>query len=68
VVIGGHYFDVVDTSYALQPSGDGTAVTVRVSYRVSTRFNWYAEPVAQFLLGNMAETNLVFYRQRSEAR
>jgi hypothetical protein len=68
VVIGGHYFDVVDTSYALAPAGDLTALSVRIRYRVSTRFNWYAEPVAQVLLGNMAEVNLDFYRSRSERK
>jgi len=67
VVIGGRYFDVVDTAYTLIPSGDQTKVTVRVQYRVSTQFNWYAEPVADFLLGNMAEVNLDFYRRRSES-
>jgi hypothetical protein len=66
VAIGGHYFDVVDTAYTLTPVGEQTKVAVRVQYRVSTRFNWYAEPVAQFLLGNMAEVNLDFYRTRSE--
>jgi len=67
VVIGGHYFDVLDTAYTLIPDGERTRVSVRVQYRVSTRFNWYAEPVAALLLGNMAEANLNFYRQRSEA-
>jgi hypothetical protein len=67
VVIGGQYFDVVDTAYTLVPSGDQTKVSVQVRYRVSTRFNWYAEPVADLLLGNMAEVNLDFYRRRSES-
>ena len=68
VVIGGHYFDVEDTSYALAPRGALTEVTMRVSYRVSTRFNWYANPVARLLLGNLVESNLNYYRNRSEGR
>jgi hypothetical protein len=67
VVIGGHYFDIRDTSYMLSPHGDGTQLTVRLSYRISTSFNWYARPVMQLLLGNLAEANLAYYRQRSEA-
>lgn len=65
VVIGGHYFDLVDTSYTLTPVGTQTELRMRMQYRVSTRFNWYADPVAQFLLGNVEEVNLNFYRERS---
>jgi hypothetical protein len=68
VVIGGHYFDLVDTSYTLSPVGDRTQVRMRTQYRVSTRFNWYADPVAQFLLGNVQEVNLNFYRERSSGQ
>jgi hypothetical protein len=35
-------------------------------YRISTHFNWYALPVARWLLGNLADSNLAYYRQRSE--
>ena len=66
VVIGGHYFDLVDTSYTLEPRGDRTELAVRMRYRVSTQFNWYADPVARFLLADMAAANLGFYRARSE--
>ena len=66
VVIGGHYFDLIDTSYTLTPRGRQTELKVRMRYRVSTQFNWYADPVAQILLGNMEESNLNFYRRRSE--
>jgi hypothetical protein len=68
VVVGGYYFDVNDTSYALTPIGDGTELRIRMRYRVTTQFNWYAEPWAQFLLGNFEEVVLDFYRRRSEAR
>ena len=67
VVIGGHYFDVVDTSYTLRARGDATELTVRMSYRISTNFNWYARPVMQLLLGDLAQRNVEYYRQRSEA-
>lgn len=66
VVIGGHYFDVLDTSYTLRPRGGATELTVRMSYRISTNFNWYARPVMRFLLGDLAERNVEYYRQRSE--
>jgi uncharacterized protein YndB with AHSA1/START domain len=68
VVVGGHYFDVKDTSYTLTPRGPVTDVTVRMTYRVSTRFNWYADPLARALMGNLEESNLQYYRQRSEKR
>jgi hypothetical protein len=68
VVIGGHYFDVEDTSYELASRGALTEVTMRLSYRVSTRFDWYAVPVARLLLGNLVESNLNYYRNRSEGR
>ncbi len=66
VVIGGHYFDLIDTAYSLTPKGAQTELKVRMRYRVSTQFNWYADPVARMLLGNMEEANLNFYRRRSE--
>lgn len=66
VVIGGHYFDLAETAYTLTPVEAGTELKVSLQYRVSTQFNWYADRVAQLLLGNMAERNLEFYRRRSE--
>jgi len=67
VRIGGEYFDVVDTAYALAPRGEGTLLTVRMRYRVSTQFNWYAEPIARWLVGDFETTILGFYRRRSES-
>jgi hypothetical protein len=68
VRIGGHYFDLKDTSYTLTPSDAGhTRLTIRVSYRLSTGFNWYADRVAHLLIGNFEETILDFYRGRAEA-
>jgi hypothetical protein len=65
VRIGGEYFDVGATTYALRPDGAGTRLSVRMRYRVSTHFNWYAGPVADFLVGDFAERILVFYAHRA---
>jgi hypothetical protein len=68
VVIGGRYFDVRDTAYELTRTRIGTELRVRTRVRVSTRFNWYAAPVARVLMRNLLEANLNYYRQRSEMR
>ena len=69
VRIGGEYFDLIDTKYSLQPGHDGTtSLRVAMSYRVSTRFNWYAGRVAALLVGNFEETALRFYARRAEAQ
>jgi hypothetical protein len=67
VVIGGHYFDLVDTSFTLEPEGGSTRLTTRVRYRVSTQFNFYADGVARFLLGDLSEAGLRLYKARTEA-
>ncbi len=67
VAIGGAYFDMIDTSYTLEPSGAGTDLRIRMHYRVSTQFNWYVAPIADALFGNFEETILGFYRRRSES-
>jgi hypothetical protein len=75
VMIGGHYFDLIDTSFKLEPEASGTHPTTRLtntrltiaaSYRVSTQFNFYADAVAQLLLDNMLHTATGFYQRRSE--
>ncbi|MBT2335215.1 SRPBCC domain-containing protein [Variovorax paradoxus] len=66
VVIGGHYFDLRDSAYTLTPREGGTELRIDVSWRVSTRFNWYADRVAQLLLGDFSEHILRFYKARSE--
>ena len=68
VRVGGFYFDVRDTSYTLTPRADATVLAVRFGVRVSTHFNWYANPVARFLIGNLAEANLGYYKRRSEGQ
>ncbi len=67
VVIGGHYFDLNETSYLLEPLQDKTRLTTRTSYRISTHFNFYAQWVAQLVIGNLNERGLALYATRSEA-
>lgn len=66
VMIGGHYFDLIDTSYTLVPRGSHTELQVKMRYRVSTQFNWYAQPIAEFLIGNFEDVILSFYARRAE--
>jgi hypothetical protein len=65
VRIGGDYFDIGDTTYSLRPDGAGTRLSVVLRYRVSTHFNWYAGPVADFLVGDFAARILDFYARRA---
>ncbi|RQP26302.1 SRPBCC family protein [Piscinibacter terrae] len=66
VMIGGRYFDLLDTTYTLTPQGNGTLLHYRVSYRISTQFNPYADWVARTLLGDFGDVMLKFYKSRSE--
>jgi hypothetical protein len=66
VVLGGHYFDVKSTAYVLTPKGAATELAIQMEYRVSTPFNWYADPFAHALLENFEAVILEFYRRRSE--
>lgn len=66
VTIGGHYFDLLDTTYALQPiDPETTRLNITMRYRVSTQFNWYADGVARLLMGNFEEVILDFYSRRA---
>jgi hypothetical protein len=66
VKIGGKYFDLVATEYVLKEiDARSTSLTVRMHYRVSTQFNWYARPLANGLIGNFAEVILGLYARRS---
>lgn len=40
VMIGGHYFDLKDTSFTLTPVAGGTRLDLQAHYRVSTQFNF----------------------------
>jgi hypothetical protein len=66
VVIGGKYFDLEDTSYLLTPERAGTRLSIHVTYRVSTQFNWYANFWGQLLVDDAAGTILAFYKRRAE--
>jgi hypothetical protein len=67
VKIGGHYFDVLDTTYSLNRlNAEQTELTVNIRYRVSTDFDWYANSVAQLLIGNFGSVVLDFYQRRVE--
>lgn len=66
VKIGGHHFDIIDTEYSLvQKDAQSTALKIRMRYRINTEFNWYANPLAQLLIGNFEEVILNFYSQRA---
>lgn len=66
VRIGGQYFDVIDTEYVLTPgAAQSTTLTVRMRYRVSTQFNWYAKALARGLIGNFEEVILALYARRA---
>ena len=67
VRIGGEYFDLGETTYSLRPDGAGTRLSVRMRYRVSTHFNWYAGPVADLLVGDFAARILEFYARRARS-
>lgn len=66
VLIGGHYFDLRETTYTLDPREGGTELRIDVAWRVSTRFNGYADRVAHFLLGDFSEHILGLYKARAE--
>jgi Polyketide cyclase / dehydrase and lipid transport len=66
VRVGGEFFDLRDTSYLLEPEGDGTRLTMRVSFRVSTHFNWYSGALARLFLRDFVGNGLDFYRARGE--
>ena len=66
-MIGGHYFDLIDTEYVIQPiDNKSSRLSIRMHYRISTQFNWYANPVGELLIGNFEDVILKFYKERSE--
>jgi hypothetical protein len=67
VRVGGEYFDVRESSCELIPVAGGTRLRMRMNYRVSTHFNWYAEPVADFIIGDFTDVILDFYARRAQA-
>lgn len=67
VVMGGEHFDIDSVAYSLAAEGSATRLTLTMHYRVSTRFNWYADAVARIVLGNLEEVLLGVYQERSQA-
>jgi hypothetical protein len=68
VTIGGHYFDVIDTVYTLEAMPHGqTRLSTSMSYRITTEFNWYANPVGDLLVKNFEKVALVMYKKRAES-
>lgn len=66
VTIGGHYFDILETTYSLVPQdANTTELRVQMRYRVSTDFNWYSNWIAKLLIGNFEEVALKLYGQRA---
>lgn len=66
VLIGGKYFDLVDTSYRLTPEANGTRLEIAINYRISTNFNWYSAWWGRILIEDSATAILKFYKNRSE--
>lgn len=67
VAIGGRYFDIEDTTFnLLSVAGERTELEIVAHYRVTTRVNFYAVPVATILGKDFLATLLGFYKYRSE--
>jgi hypothetical protein len=67
VAIGGRYFDLQDTAFALEPlAGGSTRLHIVAHYRVSSSVNFYAVPVARFLGRDFIASILGLYKGRSE--
>ena len=58
---------IIKLAYSWHDVDPVTLLTLRMRYRVSTHFNWYAGRVADFLVGDFGEVILRFYAQRAEA-
>lgn len=68
VTLGGHYFDVIDTSYELVPEAmpAKTKLTLMIHYRVTSHVNPYATLWADFMLNDFERVILGMYRGRAE--
>lgn len=67
VAIGGRDFDLHDTEFSLEPLADGgTRLRIVARYRVSSRINAYAVPVADLIGRDFVATILGLYKHRSE--
>ncbi len=67
VVIGGRYFSLHDTTFNLHEiSNEKTRLEIIAHYRIATRINFYAVPVATLLGEDFISTILELYKKRSE--
>ncbi|MBM3224936.1 MAG: hypothetical protein FJZ47_14185 [Candidatus Tectomicrobia bacterium] len=67
VVVGGRYFDVLRGTYQLEIRSDQQVILHLAStFRVSTRFNFYARPWASFLMRDIQNTILTVLKSRCE--
>ncbi len=68
VHIGGQYFDVLDGCYTLQElPGNRTQINLHCRYRLTTRFNWYAQLWGDFLIDDFQQAILAVVKGRVEA-
>ena len=67
VTIGGEYFDVLQGTYVLEPSSQGTRLRLTSKLRVSTHFNMYSGPWADAIMRSIQETILAVEKKRAES-
>ena len=69
VVIGGKYFNLLDTSYKLdQIDNNTTKLTLTVDYRVSTEYNWYSKLWANYIINQYSDVVMNIHKQRLEPK
>lgn len=69
VVVGGQYFDVERGTYEIeQIAEDRIILHLSSRYRVSTRFNFYASPLANLLMSDIQNTILKVIKLRVESQ
>ena len=67
VMIGGKYFDVLEGSYKIIPTGNAKCtVTLTCTYRVTTNLNLYSKLWADFILNDFNEMILEVIKKRCE--
>jgi hypothetical protein len=54
------------TSYRLTPIAEGTRLDIDTEFRITTQFNFYADAVANLMMGDMLEALVTFFKRRSE--
>jgi hypothetical protein len=67
VRIGGEHFDVIDAEYRIERQAGGSTLHVTMHYRVDTSFDWYARPLAKWIVGDFEREALGFYARRAQA-